>query len=66
MPTATAKLLLTVEEAAEQLGIGRTLMYSLIRTGEIGSVHIGRLRRVRPADLESYTAHLTGGTPDAA
>jgi excisionase family DNA binding protein len=62
----TTKLLLTVEEAADQLGIGRTLMYSLLRSGEVGSVHIGRLRRVRPTDLASYTAHLSAGTPDAA
>jgi excisionase family DNA binding protein len=60
------KLLLTVEEAAEQLGIGRTLMYALIRAGEVGSVHIGRLRRVRPTDLETYTARLTASTPNAA
>jgi excisionase family DNA binding protein len=62
----TAKLLLTMEEAAEQLGIGRTLMYSLIRTDQISSVQIGRLRRIRPADLEDYAARLSGTTPDAA
>ncbi len=65
MPAATTKLLLTVEEAAEQLGIGRTLLYSLIRTGQITSVRVGRLRRLRPADLEAYAARLTTDT-DAA
>jgi excisionase family DNA binding protein len=51
-------LLLTVEEAAEQLGIGRTLMYELVKQGAIESVQIGRLRRI-PADaLPRYLAQL--------
>lgn len=62
----TTKLLLTVEEAADRLGVGRTLMYALIRTGEVESVQIGRLRRVRPADLEAYAAHLSATLPTAA
>jgi len=43
------KLLLTVVEAAHRLGIGRTLMYELLGTGRIESVHVGRLHKV-PAD----------------
>jgi excisionase family DNA binding protein len=62
----TTKLLLTVEEAADRLGVGRTLMYALIRTGEVESVQIGRLRRVRPADLEAYAARLAATLPTAA
>jgi excisionase family DNA binding protein len=54
----TLRLLLTVEEAAEQLGIGRTLMYELVKQGAIESVQIGRLRRI-PADaLPRYLAQL--------
>jgi excisionase family DNA binding protein len=53
-----AKLLLTVPEAAARLGIGRTLMYALISTGAVASVQVGRLRRIRPADLESYAVSL--------
>jgi excisionase family DNA binding protein len=53
------KLLLTVAEAARLLGIGRTLMYELINTGAVASVQVGRLRRIRPTDLESYAANLT-------
>ncbi|WP_405886860.1 helix-turn-helix domain-containing protein [Streptomyces longwoodensis] len=44
-----APVLLTVEEAARCLRIGRTTCYSLIRTGELESLTIGGLRRV-PAD----------------
>jgi excisionase family DNA binding protein len=52
------RLMLTVEQAAEALGIGRTTMFALIKSGEIESVLIGRLRRV-PADaIDAYFAHL--------
>ena len=43
------KLLLRIEEAAEQLGIGRSLMYRLVLSGAIESVRLGRLRRI-PAE----------------
>ena len=43
------RLLLSVVEAAERLGIGRTLMYELLGSGQIESVHVGRLHKV-PAD----------------
>ncbi|WP_458087064.1 excisionase family DNA-binding protein [Streptomyces malaysiensis] len=42
-------VLLTVEEAARRLRIGRTTCFALIRNGELESIDIGRLRRV-PAD----------------
>ncbi len=51
--------LLTVEEAAARLSIGRTMMYELLSTGAVESVTIGRLRRVRPVDLEAFVAGLT-------
>ncbi|MFE1444381.1 helix-turn-helix domain-containing protein [Streptomyces sp. NPDC058739] len=44
-----APVLLTVEEAARCLRIGRTTCFALIRSGELESIDIGRLRRV-PAD----------------
>lgn len=42
-------LVLTVEEATERLGIGRTVMYALVSSRAVESVRIGRLRRI-PAD----------------
>ncbi|MER6334888.1 excisionase family DNA-binding protein [Streptomyces sp. NPDC001034] len=42
-------VLLTVEEAARRLQIGRTVCYRLIRSGELESITVGHLRRV-PAD----------------
>ncbi len=40
---------LTPEEAAEALHVGRCKVYDLIRTGDLESIKIGRLRRV-PAE----------------
>jgi len=52
------RLLLTVEEAADRLSVGRTYMFELIRSGTVPSVRVGKLRRVRPEDLEGYVAAL--------
>ncbi len=52
------RVLLTVEEAAQQLGIGRTLMFKLVKAGEIASVTIGRLRRVPASAVREYAAGL--------
>ncbi|MEU4390592.1 helix-turn-helix domain-containing protein [Kribbella sp. NPDC023855] len=52
------KLLLTVEEAAKRLGIGRTTCYGLVMSGEIESVPVGRLRRVPVECLDDYVKRL--------
>lgn len=60
--SAPPRLLLTIEEAAERLGVGRSTMYGLIKDGEVESVQIGRLRRV-PADaLPEFLARLRSGS----
>jgi excisionase family DNA binding protein len=56
----STRVLLTVEEAAARLGIGRTTMFELIRRGDVESVRIGRLRRVRAVALDTYAASLSG------
>jgi excisionase family DNA binding protein len=62
MPTlpqpASERILLTVEEAAERLGIGRTFAWRLVRTRELKSVQIGRLRRVHVDAVRDYTERL--------
>lgn len=55
---ADVKLLLTVEEAAQRLGIGRTVMYRLVSTGAVESVTLGRLRRVPSECLEEFVTTL--------
>ena len=52
------RLLLTVQEAAKRLSLGRSLMYELIRNGEVASVHVGRLRRISTDALSTYVASL--------
>lgn len=53
-------LLLTVEEVARRLRLGRTLVYRLISSGELESVKVGRLRRVSADCLPEYVAALRG------
>jgi excisionase family DNA binding protein len=43
------RLLLTVEQAADRLNVGRSTTYRLVLSGELESVTVGRLRRV-PAE----------------
>jgi excisionase family DNA binding protein len=62
-----AHVLLTVEEAARRLNIGRTTMYSLVSAGAIESVTIGRLRRVPAECLDTFVATLRStGQPETA
>jgi excisionase family DNA binding protein len=53
-----AKVLLTIEEAAERLSMGRTKVYELVRSGRLESVTIGRSRRVPVAALEPFVTGL--------
>lgn len=58
MATDPTLALLTVEETARRLRIGRTTCFKLVSSGEIESVTVGRLRRV-PADaVPAYVAKL--------
>lgn len=58
---ATPRLLLTVEQAARRLNVGRTHLYALMASGDLESVRVGRLRRI-PADaLTAYVASLRRG-----
>ena len=57
-PPPVDRMLLTVEEAATAIGVGRSLMYELIATGAIETVRVGRLRRIRPAALRAYVDSL--------
>jgi len=40
------RVLLRPEEVAEALGVGRTSVYELLRSGELRSVKIGKSRRI--------------------
>ena len=58
--------LLTGIEVAQILNVSRSFAYLLMERGEIPTVKIGRLVRVRPIDLESYIAANVRGNSESA
>ena len=58
MTVHTERVVLTVEEAAERLGVGRTLVYALVKSGDIESISIGRLRRIPCDALDEFVRRL--------
>ncbi len=56
---ATERLLVTVEEAARRLGIGKTLAWELVWQGVLPSVRLGRCVRIPLAALEDWVARQT-------
>ena len=51
---------LTVEQAAEAIGISRAHLYALVRSGEFPVVRFGKLTRVSQQALRDFIA--AGGT----
>ena len=51
-------LLLRPEDAARALGVGRTKVYELMRSGALRSVRVGGLRRVPVAALNEFVTRL--------
>ena len=60
------RLLPRIEEAAKRLGIGRSLMYRLVMSGEVESVHVGRLRRIPAECLAEHVARLRDQARESA
>lgn len=58
MAVHAEQIVLTVEEAAQRLGVGRTLMYALVKSGDIKSISIGRLRRIPCDALEEFVSRM--------
>lgn len=52
------QILMTVEEAAKALSVGRTQMFKLIADGSVSSVRIGRSRRVSVDAIRKYARKL--------
>jgi excisionase family DNA binding protein len=55
------KLLLTPVEAAALLGVGRSKVYELLKSGQLSSVRIGRSRRVPAEAVHKFVASLQVG-----
>ena len=58
--------LLTVPEAAERLGVCRTLLYTLMERGELPFVKIGRTRRLCPSHIDAFIVRNTIGVQHGA
>ena len=56
------KLLLTIDEAAQRLGIGRSHAYVYVLRGELESVKLGRSRRVPLEAIDAFVARLRSET----
>ena len=54
------RLLLTPTEAADALGIGRSKVYELLRTGTLASIRIDSCRRIPLEDLMAMISRLRG------
>ena len=48
----------TVEQVAKMLHIGRDKVYYLLRTGQLRSIKIGKLRRITSQHLAQFIASL--------
>lgn len=52
-------MLLSVIQVSEISGLGRSLVYEKLLSGEIPSLKIGRRRLVKRAELSAYIERLT-------
>ncbi|MGY2127379.1 helix-turn-helix domain-containing protein [Blastococcus sp. SYSU DS0617] len=57
-PVSSDPLLLTPEEAATVLRLGRTTVYALMKAGDLRPVHIGRSCSLSRRELERYVRGL--------
>jgi excisionase family DNA binding protein len=48
----------TVEQVAEMLHVGRDKVYYLLRTGQLRSIKIGKLRRITSQHLAEFVSTL--------
>jgi putative molybdopterin biosynthesis protein len=56
MNTSPPSLLLTAEEVAHELRLGRSKVFEMLARGELPRVRIGRAVRIRRTDLERWVA----------
>lgn len=53
---STAPLLHSINEACRRLDVGRTLLYALIRDGEIKPIKIGARTKIPDSELQKLIA----------
>lgn len=64
--TSSTPMMLTAEQAARELGIGRTRVFALIAAGDIRSVKIGASRRIPRTEVARYIEQLLAAASDQA
>ena len=57
--TEVERVLLRPEEVAAMLGIGRSIVFELLRSGELRSVKIGKSRRIPTVAVHEYVDGLS-------
>lgn len=55
---------MSVVEAASMLGVSKSHMHTMVRTGVIPSYKVGKLRKIKPEDLETFKDGLEVDTFD--
>ena len=55
------KLFWSVEEVADLLGVNYQLIYRQVREGKLPALRVGRIYRIKKADLEAYLERNTTG-----
>lgn len=55
------QVLLKPEQVATALSVSRTVVYGLMRSGELGSVRVGRSRRITPEAVADFVIKISGG-----
>lgn len=55
----------TVDETADKLGLSKTTIHRLIRSGELGHTRLTRWIRISPEDIAAYLerSHRQAGVP---
>ncbi len=48
------KIFVTIREAASMMSVSRDTIYRLINRGELPSVKVGSIRRIRVADIHAF------------
>ena len=62
-----SRAMLTMEQVADALNVGRTTVWQLMVRGELATVNIGRCRRIPVSSLSAYVARKSEeATADAA
>jgi excisionase family DNA binding protein len=59
-----AAVLLTVEDAAEALSLGRTKVYELLESGLLPSVKIGRARRIPLSGVREFVQRVAASAEE--